>query len=204
LLTQPCFCRTLPASIPPVYLIYLSYLNSGVAFPHITCELGSLQWLPARVMSVLPRWHTQRCGRCQNSRYLYGQTRALPLSSRTCSARTSPSTILRHRPPVTRPERSSELKDDIHQIFTLSARLRLPGVKRNGRGHRRAKRRPPRLPPLCLMRYATTSPAELPDYLPYGRPFSATVAYSSPRPSASRSLFFKQGRAIRRAALLRG
>ena len=26
-----------------------------------------------RVMSVLPRWHTQRCGRCQNSRYLYGQ-----------------------------------------------------------------------------------------------------------------------------------
>jgi len=102
LLTQPCFCRTLPASIPPVYLIYLSYLNSGVAFPHITCELGSLQWLPARVMSVLPRWHTQRCGRCQNSRYLYGQTRALPLSSTTCSARTSPSTILPHRPPVTR------------------------------------------------------------------------------------------------------
>ena len=63
---------------------------------------GSLQWLPARVMSVLPRWHTQRCGRCQNSRYLHGQTRVLPLSSSTCSARTSPSTILRHRPPVTR------------------------------------------------------------------------------------------------------
>ena len=63
---------------------------------------GSLQWLPARVMSVLPRWHTQRCGRCQNSRYLHGQTRALPLSSTTCSARTSPSTILRHCPPVTR------------------------------------------------------------------------------------------------------
>ena len=61
---------------------------------------GSLQWLPARVMSDLPRWHTQRCGRCQNSRYLYGQTRALPLSSTTCLARTSPSTILRHRPPV--------------------------------------------------------------------------------------------------------
>ena len=63
---------------------------------------GSLQWLPARVMSDLPRWHTQRCGRCQNSRYLHGQTRALPLSSSTCSARTSPSTILHHRPPVTR------------------------------------------------------------------------------------------------------
>ena len=43
---------------------------------------GSLQWLPARVMFDLPRWHTQRCGRCQNSRYLHGQTRALPLSSR--------------------------------------------------------------------------------------------------------------------------
>ena len=24
---------------------------------------GSLQWLPARVTSDLPRWHTQRCGR---------------------------------------------------------------------------------------------------------------------------------------------
>ena len=39
---------------------------------------GSLQWLPARVMCVLPRWHTQRCGRCQNSRYFYGQRRGLP------------------------------------------------------------------------------------------------------------------------------
>ena len=53
-----------------------------------TIVRGSLQWLPARVMFVLPRWHTQRCGRCPNSRYLYGQTRALPLSSITCSART--------------------------------------------------------------------------------------------------------------------
>jgi len=39
---------------------------------------GFLQWLPARVMSDLPRnlprWHTQRCGRCQNSRYLHGMT----------------------------------------------------------------------------------------------------------------------------------
>ena len=34
---------------------------------------GSLQLLPARVMSDLPRWHTQRCGRCLNSRYFYGQ-----------------------------------------------------------------------------------------------------------------------------------
>ena len=53
-----------------------------------TVVRGSLLWLPARVMSVLPRWHTQRCGRCLNSRYLYGQRRALPLSSSTCSART--------------------------------------------------------------------------------------------------------------------
>ena len=30
---------------------------------------GSLQWLPARVKSDLPRLHTQRYGRCQNSRY---------------------------------------------------------------------------------------------------------------------------------------
>ena len=49
-------------------------------------------------MSVLPRfiWHTQRCGRCQSSRYLYGQrdTGHIPLTyfvgSSTCLARTSP------------------------------------------------------------------------------------------------------------------
>ena len=54
------------------------------------------------VTFVLPRWHTQRSGRCPNSRYLYGQRRGLPLSSTTCPARRSPSSILRHRPPVTR------------------------------------------------------------------------------------------------------
>merc|ERR1712086_247562 len=37
---------------------------------------GSLQWLPARVMFDLPRWHTQRCGRCPNSRDLFGQRRS--------------------------------------------------------------------------------------------------------------------------------
>ena len=26
-------------------------------------------------MCVLPRWHTQRCGRCQNSRYFYRTAR---------------------------------------------------------------------------------------------------------------------------------
>ena len=59
---------------------------------------GSLQWLPARVMSGLPRWHTQRYGRCQNSRYLFGQRRGVPHSRTTCSASRSPSSIPRHRP----------------------------------------------------------------------------------------------------------
>ena len=35
-----------------------------------------------------PMAYPQRCGRCPNSRYLYGRRRALPLSSSTCSART--------------------------------------------------------------------------------------------------------------------
>ena len=48
--------------------------------------------------------------------YLYGQTRALPLSSSTCSARTSPSTILRHRPPVRSP--APEGLHDVHLIFS--------------------------------------------------------------------------------------
>jgi hypothetical protein len=63
----------------------------------------------ARVMSDLPRWHTQRCGRCQNSlnsRYLHGQTRALApyllVRLRVRPKHQSPSTILRHHPPVTR------------------------------------------------------------------------------------------------------
>ena len=34
-----------------------------------------------RVMSDFPRLHTQRCGRCQNSRYRYGQRRGVPLRS---------------------------------------------------------------------------------------------------------------------------
>ena len=71
---------------------------------------GSLQWLPARVMSNLPRWHTQRYGRCQNSRYLFGQRRGVPHSRTTCSASRSPSSIPRHRPlrsPATK--RSSDL-----------------------------------------------------------------------------------------------
>jgi hypothetical protein len=93
-----------------------TYLVTGPGSRHGLgpASLGHGRWripailcLPARVMSDLPRWHTQRCGRCQNSRYLHGQTRALPLSSASTSrrsARTSPSTILRHRPPVNSPD----------------------------------------------------------------------------------------------------
>ena len=51
----------------------------------------------------------------------YGQTRVLPLSWTTCSARTSPSTILHHRPPKPAPERSSDLKR-YSPIFTSAAR----------------------------------------------------------------------------------
>ena len=38
----------------------------------------------------------------KDSRYLYGQRGGLPLSRTTCTASRQPSTILRHRPPVTR------------------------------------------------------------------------------------------------------
>ena len=47
----------------------------GASLGHDRC--GSPLWLPAGAMSVLPRWHTPRCGRCPNSRYLYGQRRGL-------------------------------------------------------------------------------------------------------------------------------
>ena len=65
---------------------------------------GSLQWLPARVMFVLSRWHTQRrCGRWRPAAKTPACTstaRHVPtsLSSSNCSARTSPSTMLRDRP----------------------------------------------------------------------------------------------------------
>ena len=59
----------------------------------------------------------------QNSCYLYGRldTSALPLSSTTCSARTLPSSILRHRPPVTRFHLILSASDltGHHQIFTV-------------------------------------------------------------------------------------
>ena len=62
----------------------------------------------------------------------------------------------------------------------IAARLRLPVVKRNGRGHRGAKRRPITFP-TPLLRYATTSLAELPGLLSL-RPLAlATLAFRSPR-----------------------
>ena len=91
---------------------------------------------PARVMSgAFPDGITRfrpRSGaaaaKSQNSRYPYGQTRALPLSSTTCSAKTSPSTILRHRPLVTRS--CAVLLDKILSYLILSYRcsylLRFP------------------------------------------------------------------------------
>ena len=58
-----------------------------------------------------------------------------------------------------------------------------------GGADRRAKRRdPPDYLPLCLLGYATTSPVELPDYLPYTVAHFWQPSHSSPRPSASLSL----------------
>ena len=85
---------------------------------------GSLQWLPARVMSDLPRWHTQRSGgRCQK------KTPATSIYLRPDTGPTSYLVRLRVRPERHRaqsctialrspaPERSSDLKrysPDIH------------------------------------------------------------------------------------------
>jgi hypothetical protein len=78
---------------------------------------GSLQSLPARVMSVLPRWHTQRCGRCQNSRYLYGQSQS---QSQSQSARHGPYLLVRVR---VRPER--------HRAQSCAIALRSPAPERS-------------------------------------------------------------------------
>ena len=79
---------------------------------------GSLQWLPARVMSDLPRWHTQRCGRCQNSRYLYGQRRGLPprrqLPVRPEHDRVQSCAIALRSPASERPSDLNRYSPDIH------------------------------------------------------------------------------------------
>eukprot|EP00964_Phaeocystis_antarctica_P065576 scaffold39572_cov68-Phaeocystis_antarctica.AAC.2 len=68
-------------------------------------------------MSVLPRWHTEQCGRCQNSRYFYGQRRGLPprrqLPVRPEHDRAQ-SCAIALRSPASRPP----TLNDIHQIFT--------------------------------------------------------------------------------------
>ena len=85
-----------------------------------------LQWLPARVTcAFFPDGTTQRVRRLPKLPLLLRPdtyVRALPLSSMTCSARTLPSTIMRHRlaiglrSPAT--ERSSVF-NDIHQIIQV-------------------------------------------------------------------------------------
>jgi hypothetical protein len=65
--------------------------------PAMASSQGDVRSSPMAFGIPYKAYCTQRCGRCHNSRFLHGQTRALPLSSTTCSARTSPSTILRHR-----------------------------------------------------------------------------------------------------------
>jgi len=90
---------------------------------------------------------------------LRGQTRALPLSSTTCSARTSPSTILRHRPPVRgsgalrspAPERSSDLKrysPDIHHPRLRESARSFERIE----AYSRQLARPPRTSSLALAR----------------------------------------------------
>eukprot|EP00964_Phaeocystis_antarctica_P077289 scaffold47932_cov30-Phaeocystis_antarctica.AAC.1 len=79
---------------------------------------GSLQWLPARVMCVLPRWHTQQCGRCQNSRYFYGQRRGLPprrqLPVRPEHDRVQSCAIALRSPACERPSDPNRYSPDIH------------------------------------------------------------------------------------------
>ena len=62
---------------------------------------GSPPWLPAGVTFGLPRRHTQRSGRCPNSRLLAGQRRRQRQPTPTCGTATSPTAIVHHRPPTT-------------------------------------------------------------------------------------------------------
>ena len=74
---------------------------------------GSPPWLRAGVMSDLPRWHTQRSGRCPNSRYPHGERRLqLERRPRRLASRT-PCSYLRHRPPANSPQRGPQALLDI-------------------------------------------------------------------------------------------
>ena len=66
---------------------------------------GSQLWLRAGVMSDLPRWHTQRSGRCPNSRYPPGERRLQPERRPRRLASRTPCSYLRHRPPANSPQR---------------------------------------------------------------------------------------------------
>ena len=81
---------------------------------------GSPPWLRAGVTFDLPRWHTQRSGRCPNSRYPHGERRLQPERRPRRSASRTPCTYLRHRRPANSPQRVPPALLDIHQIFTNS------------------------------------------------------------------------------------
>ena len=76
--------------------------------------------LPARVMSDLPRWHTQRgCGRCQNSRYFWPETRTTSSMRTTYLFGQNMTEYNPAPPPSGHPLLSGPpTLTDIHQIFT--------------------------------------------------------------------------------------
>ena len=76
-------------------------------------------------MFDLPRWHTQRCGRCQNPRYLvFGRTKG----EGTCRASNFPLARL-----ATSLSRASRLEWDF-QIAARKASGRMGGAPRGGEG----------------------------------------------------------------------
>ena len=77
-------------------------------------------WLLAGVTSDLPRWHTQRNGRCPNSREPHGERRLQPERRPRRPARRTSCTYLRHRRPTNSPQRVPPVLLDIHQIFTTA------------------------------------------------------------------------------------
>ena len=89
---------------------------------------GSLQWLPARVMSGLPRWHTQRgaAAACQNSPatstarhggpYLLVRVRVWPERHRAQSC------AIALRSPASERYRGMPTWHDIHEIFKRLSR----------------------------------------------------------------------------------
>ena len=151
---------------------------------------GSLQWLPARVMFVLSRWHTQRrCGRWRPAAKTPACTstaRHVPtsLSSSNCSARTSPSTMLRDRPG--HPLLSGAPTSRFHQISSHAARRHRARHPTNPETSPACYCTTARRPPACFQRGPTRSPAVPPSAQP--QPLSPVGANqppprAQPRPS---------------------